>query len=153
MQGLTIGDDKQFQRLIFRWDKGAEGRWPGAFYVGASRAMAPHNLSLSNSVTKDDLDAIVNGVAWKNQRIKVSQILNKAKEFRTELAARSDRPWHADGIGSHHWGSKFDFKQRLFSFIEAHRSAISQSICLPQLTKEEALLCLQQWDNSLQALP
>jgi hypothetical protein len=64
-QGLTVGDTKQYSRIIFKWDKGAEGRWPGAFYVGASRAMAPHNLALACTMTKDDLSAIADGGGWR----------------------------------------------------------------------------------------
>lgn len=148
-QGLTIGDGKQYDRLVFLWDKGAEGRWPGAFYVGASRAMAPHNLALRYTMAKDDLDAIVNGVAWKVQRIKVAQLLDKAREFRTELAMRREQPWHMDGIGAHHWGSKYDFAKRLLGFITTHRLAISQSQFLAQPARDEALRCLNQWEESI----
>ena len=71
-QGLTVGDNKQYQRIIFHWDRGAEGKWPGAFYVGASRAMAPQNISINTTMTKDDLEAITKGDGWKNQRFKVA---------------------------------------------------------------------------------
>jgi hypothetical protein len=134
---------------FFLWDKGAEGRWPGAFYVGASRAMAPHNLALRYTMAKDDLDAIVNGVAWKVQRIKVAQLLDRAREFRTELALRREQPWHMDGIGAHHWGSKYDFAKRFLGFITTHRLAIAQSQFLAQAARDEALRCLSQWEESI----
>ena len=71
-QGLTVGDTKQYSRIVFKWDKGAEGRWLEAFNVGASRAMAPHNIALAGNMTNDDLNAIANGGGWKAQRIKVA---------------------------------------------------------------------------------
>ena len=148
-QGLTIGDGKLYDHLVFLWDKAAEGRWPGAFYVGASRAMAPHNLALRYTMAKDDLDAIVNGVAWKVQRIKVAQLLDRAREFRTELALRREHPWHTDGYGAHHWGSKYDFAKRLLGFITTHRLSISHSQFLSPLSRDEALRCLSQWEESI----
>ena len=151
-QGLSVGDNKPYNRIVLVWDKGAEGRFPGSFYVGASRAMGPHNLALRRTMTKDDMTTIVEGGAWKTQRIKVNQLLAKAREFRGQLALRQDRHWHSDGVGTHHWGSKFDFQQRLDRFIDTHQERISQSQSILQTTKDEALQCLAQWRQSLQAL-
>ena len=149
-QGLTIGDGKNYTRLVFTWDKGAEGRWPGAFYVGASRAMAPHNLALTGAMTKDDLTAVAKGNGWKAQRIQVAELLTKARNFRTELAQHKDLPWHTDGHDPHHWGSRYDFAQRIFRFIHIHRNEILQSPSLPEVARAEALSCLGQWEHSLQ---
>ena len=82
----------------------------------------------------------------------MNQLIAKAREFRGQLALRQDRHWHSDGVGTHHWGSKFDFQQRLDRFIDTHQERISQSQSILQTTKDEALQCLAQWRQSLQAL-
>jgi hypothetical protein len=51
LQGLTAGDGKLFDRIILHWDSKAEGKWPGIFYVGSSRAMAEHNLALAHPLS------------------------------------------------------------------------------------------------------
>jgi len=97
-----------------------------------------------------DLDAIASGNGWKTQRIQVSRLLNRARDYRRELALQQDLPWHMDGIGAHHWGSKYDLAQRIFRFIYIHRHELAQSPSLPQHTRSEALSCLDQWARSLE---
>ena len=69
---------------------------------------------------------------------------------RTELAQHIDFPWHTDGQGAHHCGSRYDFAQRIFRFIHIHRNEILQSPSLPEVARAEALSCLGQWEHSLQ---
>ena len=86
-------------------------------------------------MTKDDLTAVAKGNGWKAQRIQVAQLLTKARNFRTELAQHKDLPWHTDGHGPHHCGSRYDFAQRIFRFIHIHRNEILQSPSLPEVAR------------------
>ena len=81
LQGLTAGDGKLFDRIILHWDSKAEGKWPGIFYVGSSRAMAEHNLALAHPLSSEDLKKITGGGAWLAQKITVSKLERKARDF------------------------------------------------------------------------
>ena len=145
LQGLTAGDGKLFDRIILHWDSKAEGKWPGIFYVGSSRAMAEHNLALAHPLSSEDLKKITGGGAWLAQKITVSKLERKARDVRQALAQRNDRAWHR----SHPWGSKYDFAQRLYRFIQTHGPSIAAADSLPQSTKDEAASALRQWNQSL----
>ena len=144
LQGLTAGDGKLFDRIILHWDSKAEGKRPGIFYVCSSRAMAEHNLDLAHPLSNEDLKKITGG-AWLAQKITVSKLERKARDFRLALAQRNNRAWHR----AHPWGSNYDFAQRLFRFIQTHGPSIAAADSLPQSTKDEAASALRQWNQSL----
>jgi hypothetical protein len=145
LQGLTVGDGKFFERIVLHWGTKAEGKWPGIYYVGASRAMAGHNLALSKPLSKTDLEAITQGRAWRSQNSTVAGLERKAQDLRHELSHRNDRAWHQ----AHRWGSKYDFAQRVFQFIGTHGPSVASVDTIPQRTKAEVIAALKQWQTSL----
>ncbi len=78
-------------------------------------------------------------------KITVSKLERKARDYCQALAQRNDRAWHL----SHPWGSKYDFAQRLYRFIETHGPSIAAADSLPQSTKDEAASALRHWNQSL----
>jgi hypothetical protein len=145
LQGLTVGDGKLFDRVILSWDRKAESRWPGIFYVGSSRAMAAHNLALSNPLSAEDLEAISRGPAWQAQKATVRSFERRARDTRDALKLRNEREWHS----AHPWGSRYDFAQRLHRFIDTHGPFIAASNSIPQYAKDDVSSALQQWKASL----
>jgi hypothetical protein len=107
--------------------------------------MADHNLALSKPLSKNDLEAITQGRAWRSQESTVAGLERKAQDLRRELSHRNDRAWHQ----AHRWGSKYDFAQRVFQFIATHGPSVSSVETIPQHTKTEAAAALQQWTTSL----
>ena len=107
--------------------------------------MAEHNLALAHPLSNEDLKKITGGGAWLAQKITVSKLERKARDFRLALAQRNNRAWHR----AHPWGSKYDFAQRLFRFIQTHGPSIAAADSLPQSTKDEAASALRQWNQSL----
>jgi hypothetical protein len=142
LQGLTVGDGKLFDRVILSWDRKAESRWPGIFYVGSSRAMAAHNLALANPLSAEDLEAISRGPAWQAQKATVRSFERRARDTRNGLALRNESEWHS----IHPLGSRYDFAQRLF---RTHGPLIAASDSIPQYAKDEVSSALQQWRASL----
>lgn len=113
--------------------------------VGSSRAMAAHNLALSNPLSAEDLEAISRGPAWQAQKATVLSFERRARDTRDALKLRNEREWHS----THPWGSRYDFAQRLHRFIDTHGPFIAASNSIPQYAKDDVSSALQQWKASL----
>jgi hypothetical protein len=148
LQGVTIGDEKAIKRLLVHWDPASEARWPGIFYVAASRAEGVHNVAINFDVTVAGMSKLCSTDAWKRQDTEVARLISKAKEFREQKT--SDSSSFRDGDPERHWGSKFDFATRLKWFIDVAGSQMASSNN-PEETKDETRMCLEQWGSSIES--
>ena len=93
-QGMSAGDGESIERVIFQWEKNAEGKWPNIFYVGVSRAKKEENLLLGKAVTTEGLKSIGKSDSYVRKRAEINRITSKAMSLRTELQQQ--------GIGTKH---------------------------------------------------
>ena len=146
LQGVTIGDEKAIKRLLVHWDPKSESRWPGIFYVAASRAEAAHNVAVNFDVTVEGMSKLCSTESWRRQDAEVNRLIDRANQFRAEKF--SDATLFRDDLPERHWGSKYDFAVRLQWFIDVMGSEIEGSD-KDHITKNEIRECLEQWQLSL----
>jgi hypothetical protein len=86
LQGVTIGAKKAIKRLrFFHWDKQAEAKWPGIFYVCVSRVETEDDIALDFNISFEDVDSIGKSESWAKQHAEVTRLTEKALKYREEL--------------------------------------------------------------------
>ena len=79
-QGVTIGRGKALERCLLHWSLDAEGKWPGVFYVGASRVKTIDCLALHNPFNRSDAVSVGRGDAAVRSREAMDRIADAANE-------------------------------------------------------------------------
>ena len=79
-QGVTIGRGKALERCLLYWSLDAEGKWPGVFYVGASRVKTIDCLALHNPFNRSDAVSVGRGNVAVRSREAMDRIADAANE-------------------------------------------------------------------------
>ena len=96
------------QLVLLSWESKWEQKWPGLFYVGASRACDKNSIYISPNLDKHSLRSIGTGKTWADQNKVCQEIEQKASQERaTDMN---------EGIGT-----EDDFK-RLYAWFIASMS-------------------------------
>ena len=106
-QGLSVGEEEFVKCLVLdSWESKWEKKWPGLFYVGASRACDKNSIYISPNLDKHSLRSIGTGKTWADQNKVCQEIEQKASQERaTDIT---------NGIGT-----EDDFK-RLYAWFIAN---------------------------------
>ena len=68
------------ERCLLHWSLDAEGKWPGVFYVGASRVKTIDCLALHNPFNRSDAVSVGRGDAAVRSREAMDRIADAANE-------------------------------------------------------------------------
>ena len=106
-QGLSVGQNEFVKCMVLdSWEVKWENKWPGLFYVGASRPCDKRSIFITPSLDMSSLRSIGGGKTWKEQDEVCKTIKQQAsKERKTDLQ---------EGIGTEE-----DFKNLYGWFIDA----------------------------------
>ena len=89
-QGITIGRGHALERCLLVWNAKMESRWPGIFYVAASRVKELEAFALKEPFSTTDATSIGVGPAALESRREMSRIQSNAeKHSRTRDPART----------------------------------------------------------------
>ena len=157
LQGVTIGSGKPIERCIIHWTKDAESKWPGIFYVAASRPMASGDFSLAGDLTLDALASVGASDGWKKQDKEMTRLTGLSMQARRNARSVVTKPWHQEG-GCHH-GSRQDYVKRIAEFVsiveaELRSASTGNPLQPPALgsagasVRSECEACLAQWRAS-----
>jgi hypothetical protein len=94
-QGITIGRGQALTRCLLIWNANMEARWPGIFYVAASRVKELGAFALRDPFCKADADSIGVGAAALQSRQEMERIAAKAAQH---SAARDPAHTFEDGL-------------------------------------------------------
>ena len=82
-QGLSVGEEEFVKCLVLdSWESKWEKKWPGLFYVGASRACDKNSIYISPNLDKHSLRSIGTGQTWFDQNKVCQEIEQKASQER-----------------------------------------------------------------------
>ena len=157
LQGVTIGSGKPIERCIIHWTKDAESKWPGIFYVAASRPMASGDFSLAGDLTLDALASVGASDGWKKQDKEMTRLTGLSMQARRNARSVVTKPWHQED-GCHH-GSRQDYVKRIEEFVgiveaELRSASTGNPLQPPALgsagasVRSECEACLAQWRAS-----
>ena len=157
LQGVTIGSGKPIERCIIHWTKDAESKWPGIFYVAASRPMASGDFSLAGDLTLDALASVGASDGWKKQDKEMTRLTGLSMQARRNARSVVTKPWHQED-GCHH-GSRQDYVKRIAEFVsiveaELRSASTGNPLQPPALgsagasVRSECEACLAQWRAS-----
>ena len=81
--GLSVGEEEFVKCLVLdSWESKWEKKWPGLFYVGASRACDKKSIYISPNLDKHSLRSIGTGKTWADQNKVCQEIEQKASQER-----------------------------------------------------------------------
>ena len=89
-QGITIGRGHALERCLLVWNKQMEAKWPGIFYVAASRVKELAAFALKEPFSAEDARSIGVGTVAKESRREMALIQHNAdKHSRTRDPGRT----------------------------------------------------------------
>jgi hypothetical protein len=138
LQGVTIGENKAIKRLrIHHWDKAAEAKWPGIFYVGGSRAETEDDVVIDFDISLEDIESIGKSDSWMKQHGEVQELTQKALRCRREFLQQ--------GIGTVQ-----DLKQQTLWICDVTEANLhnNQQERISEETAATILSCIAQWRES-----
>ena len=113
-QGMSIGSGKAVRRLIGMWSADAEARWPGIFYVLASRVQAAEDIALavpssggSVVLSRDAFEKIGKSETWRQTDAEVKRLVALARQTKAMVVQSHQGGRHGGHVfgSAGHWGA------------------------------------------------
>ena len=82
---MSVGNGESIQRVVFHWDREAEGKWPNIFYVGCSRAKTENCLLLRKPIIQHALRSIGTSDSYRRKKAEIDRITNETYILREQL--------------------------------------------------------------------
>jgi hypothetical protein len=82
VQGFTVANALAMKRVILLLTKESESRFPGIFYVAASRAASEQNIALDFPISREFLEKVGTLDTWRQQHLEVEALTLIAIEQR-----------------------------------------------------------------------
>jgi hypothetical protein len=134
LQGATCGENHAIRRLLIKWSKADEARWPNILYVAISRAKEIRDIAFDFSMTTDAMRSIGTSSSWMEQDREVQRIHAKAMQRRAHMAQ------HYQGTNTH-----FASQVKQLCAIASHKALQNTNTSI----QIEVQSCVAQWLESI----
>ena len=122
-QGMSCGPGKAIEAICGLWSADAEKRWPGIFYVLASRVTSASDLMLAPAggtsvvLHADAFKQIGTGELWRKTHDEVQKLKEMASSTRDRVR-QQHKTWHGE---EHEHGSEEHWRSLCKKVVEAGR--------------------------------